>query len=415
MRLFIPLALLTVLSGPLPSAAQEALVTLKDLEQEALRNNPEIQMAVKKAEAAEKRETVASAFPDPMIGYEIQNVGRLSESTVGQEEMSMRGFVMSQEVPFPGKLSTMGQAARKRAEAEQENARETSLKTLSSLRAAYYDYYLAYRSAAILEQTKELMKNFQRIAETRYATGQGLQQDVLRAQLEVSKMLDEIVEQEQKKEAQAAMINGLVGRNPLAPLGRPADRLPTTFDADLDGLAAHAAAHSPVLASRQRMVEMNESELTASKQGYLPDFVLSAGVFDRGSLKDVWTASVMVKVPLWFWNKTAGVNASSAELGSARHEYDATKFMVLSRIRDLYSMAKASEHHIALYEAAIIPQAKMAVQSATANYQVGKIDFLMFLDSQALLLKYQLAYEQELVNLNKSIAQIEEMVGEERK
>ncbi len=302
----IPL-LIALAAVPSISWSDEALVTLKDLEQETLTNNPEIRMTEKRVDSAKERKSLAAAMPDPMIGYEVQNVGRLSNSTVGQEEMSMRGVVVSQEIPFPGKLSTMGRAAGKRAEREQESYRETKLRVLNSIRTAYYDYYLAYKSSEILEQSKEIMKNFQRIAETRYATGQGIQQDVIRAQIEVSMLLEKIVLQEQKKEAQAAMINSLLGRDPRMPLGRPGDVLPISPDKTLDELSATALARSPALLAKQRMVEQSEFELSSSKRGFLPDMVVSAGWFDRGNFKDVWTASVMFKVPLYFWNKSSGV------------------------------------------------------------------------------------------------------------
>src|SRR5512143_2108572 len=172
MRTILIIIVAVLLTGPTALQADEAVITLKDLEQEALKNNPQIGMAGKRAESAEEKTSLAAAMPDPMIGYQIRNVGALGTSTVGKEEMSMQGFVFQQEVPFPGKLSTKGNAARKLAEREQENGIETRLRVLNSLRAAYYDYYLAYRSADILEQNKEIMKNFERIAEARYSTGQ---------------------------------------------------------------------------------------------------------------------------------------------------------------------------------------------------------------------------------------------------
>ncbi len=204
MRNLVYVFIFLIVFLPINAPSQEVGVTLKDLEQEALNNNPEIGMAGKKAEAAEERKSLASAMPDPMVGVMIQNVGALGISTVGKEEMSMQGVVFTQEIPFPGKLSTKGRAAAKMAGREQENSRETRLRVLNNLRTAYYEYFLAYRSAEILNETKELMKNFQRIAETRYATGQGMQQDVLRAQLEVSMLLDKIAEEDRKKETQAA-------------------------------------------------------------------------------------------------------------------------------------------------------------------------------------------------------------------
>ncbi len=409
-RVIVPVVLFMLIMIPGRSGAQE-VVTLKDLEQEALRNNPDILMAAKRAESAGEKKSLASAMPDPMLGYMVQNVG--SQWSVGKEEMSMQGLLFSQEIPFPGKLGGRGAAAGWEAERMEESSREARLQVIASLRSAYYDYYLAHKTTEILDQTKELMKNFQRIAETRYATGQGMQQDVLRAQLEVSMLLDKIAEQEQKRDAQAAAINKLVGRNPLAPLGKPADLAATSFDRSQDDMADMALKHSPILEGRRRMVEQGKEELSLSKKEYLPDMVVSGGWFTRGELPEVWQASVMFKVPLYFWNKSTGVRAANADLRSAEYDYEAARLEVLARVKDLYSAIKTSEHHLHLYEAGIVPQARLALQSATSNYQVGKTDFLTLLDSESLLLKYQLMQQEELVNWNKYVSMAGELTGEE--
>lgn len=419
MRIAIPLLICALFLGPrLPAAVAadaEPVVTLKDLELEALRNNPEIKMVEKRAESAEEKRIVASALPDPMIGYMTQNVGSPFTWSVGEKEMSMQGIVFTQEIPFPGKLSTMGRAAGKMAERERESAREARLQVLANLRSAFYDYYFAYRSAEILGRTRELMKDIQRIAETRYATGRGSQQDVLRAQLEVSMLVDRLADEERKKESQAARIALLAGRNPLAPLGRPAELPRIAVAKSMDDMAFMAIEHSPVLQGKQRMVEQGREEVSLRKREFLPDIVVSGGWFTRGNLEDVWQASVMLKVPLYFWNKSAGVRAASAELSSSRYDYDAAKLMVLARIRDLHAMATTAEHHLNLYTSAIIPQAKLSLRSATSNYQVGKAEFMALLDSHSLLLKYQLMEQEELVGLHKTLSMISEMTGEETK
>lgn len=407
---------LLIVVGILLSAqarADDGVVTLKDLEQEALQNNPEIRMAGKKAESADKRQSLAAAMPDPMIGFMAQNVGAPFTWSVGKEDMSMQGIVFSQEVPFPGKLSTKGHAAGKMAAREHENAREMQYRVLAELRNTYYEYYLAYRSTEIITRTKDLMKNFQRIAETRYGTGQGTQQDVLRAQLEVMMLLDKLAEEERKTETQTAMINRLVGRDPLAPLGRPAELPPISLEKNIGDLAAMAKAHSPLLQGKQRMVEQGEFEVSSQKKEFLPDIVLSGGWFTRGDKTDVWQASIMFKVPLYFWNKSAGVKAANADLHSARYDYNATQLSVIARVRDLFATAKTSQHHLHLYETGIIPQATQALQSTTSNYRVGKTDFLTLLDSQGLLLKYQLMEQEELANLHKTLSMIRELTGEE--
>ncbi len=413
MRIHVVILLMVVLFIPSVSLADDSPINLKDLEREALNNNPEILMTTKKVESAKDNKSLASALPDPMIGYMVQNVGSPGPWSVGVQEMSMEGVVFSQEIPFPGKLGTKGRIAGKEEEQIEQGARETKLEVLNNLRSAYYEYFLAFKSAEILDQTKDLLKDFQHIAETRYATGQGIQQDVIRAQLEVSSIMDRLAEEEQKKEAQAAVINSLIGRNPLAPLGRP-DELPRTTPAiTIDEMAAMAIEHSPMLQGKQRMVEQNREELSLSRREYLPDMVVSGGWFTRGEKTDVWQASVMFKIPLYFWNKSTGVKAASADLSAARYEYDAERLATLARVRDLYSKVKTAEHHIQLYEAGIIPQAKMWLQSATTNYQVGKTEFMSLLESENMLLKYQLMEQEELVNLNKTMSMLGEITGEE--
>jgi len=406
------LYIVTILLFPLVVLAEDMRVSLADLEQEALRNNPEILMFVKKAESADQRKSLAAALPDPMIGYMVQNVGAPLNWSVGREDMSMQGVVFSQEIPFPGKLSTKGRAAEKEAERMGEAVRGARFRILNNLRTAYYEYYLAFKSAEILEQTKDLMKNIERIAETRYATGQGMQQDLLRAQVEVAMLLDRISEQQQKKETQAAVINKLVGRDPLASLGRPDELSVASFDRSQDELAAMALKHSPALAERQRMVEQSKYELSLSKREYLPDMVVSGGWFTRGEKPDVWQASVMFKAPLYFWNKSTGVKAAAADARSTEYEYDSARLETLARVKELYSTIKTSEHHLHFYTAAIIPQTRLAMQSATTNYQVGKTDFLSLLDSQSLLLKYQLMEQEERVNWNRYLSMIGELTGE---
>jgi len=415
MRAKLLIFLLSFMSLPLIARSEESQLTLAGLEQEALRNNPEILMAAKKAESAGEKKSLASALPDPMIGYMVQNEGAPLEWSVGQQSrpMSMQGVVFTQEIPFPGKLGTKGRAAEKEAERMDEALRATRLRVLNNLRSAYYEYYLAYKSAEILGQNMGLMKNIERVAETRYATGQGMQQDVLRAQVEISMLLDRIADEQQKKDARAALINQLVGRDPRGPLGRPADLAAASFDRSQDDLAEMALKHSPLLGERQRMIEQSKYELSLSKREYLPDMVVSGGWFQRNDLPDVWQASVMFKIPLYFWNKAAGVKAAAADVHSAEYDYESARLETLGRVRDLYSTIKTSEHHLQLYEAGIIPQAQFATQSATANYQVGKTDFLTFLDSENLLLKYQLLEQEELVNWNKYVSMLGELTGEE--
>jgi len=160
------------------------------------------------------------------------------------------------------------------------------------------------------------------------------------------------------------------------------------------------------------MVEQSEFELSMNRREYLPDMVVSAGRFTRGDFKNVYEASIMFRVPLYFWNKSAAITASHADVQSAKYDYEAARLMTLARVREISSLIKASEHHLHSYSSNIIPQARLAVQSTTSNYQVGKTDFLSLLDSESLLLKYQLMEQEELVNLNKNLSMVQEITGD---
>ena len=122
----------------------------------------------------------------------------------------------------------------------------------------------------------------------------------------------------------------------------------------------------------------------------------------------------MFKVPLYFWNKSTGVRAAKADLHSVRYDYNTAQLSALAKVRELYAAAKTAEHHLQLYETGIIPEASQALQSTTANYRVGKTDVINLLDSNSLLLKYQLMEQEELATLNKTLSMIGELTGEEQ-
>ena len=195
---------------PLCSSAQseKPRLNVDQLVNEALQNNPEILAAKKRWEVYKERIPQAGALEDPMLGFGIINLP--TSFSFHQEAMTMKEFSISQRFPFFGKRKLMGEMAGKEAEAVFTDIQGKIHQVIRDVKAAYYDLSHVYRSTQVTQRNKEILENFAKIAETRYSVGEGIQQDVLKAHVEVSKMVDDLIMLSQKKRALEAKLNALL-------------------------------------------------------------------------------------------------------------------------------------------------------------------------------------------------------------
>ena len=388
-------------------------VFLNDLVEEALRNNRDIRAAQRKYEASRQRPSQSSTLPDPMLSFSSNNIGNpVPITTLGEEDMSMTGFDLMQELPFPGKLLLKGKMAQKDADSDWHGYRGVELQVVSEVKQAFYRLRFVHQTLDVVEKNKDLLDKFARIAEARYAVGKAIQQDVLRAQVELTALEKKRIELEQQRGSLEAKIVSLLNRPPESPLGRPADSPKTTLAVSLDELYQAVRSQAPVLGQEQAMIEKNTYALDLARKDYYPDFAVGAGWFSRGGLRDLWSLRFDVKVPLYFWRKQRSAVAESAHtLEQSRREYEATTQTLHYRIKDDYLMAKASEQLMELYSQAIIPQTTLALESAMASYQVGTLDFLSLLTNFQQLLDYEVEYHKEFAGFQEALVRLEATSG----
>jgi outer membrane protein TolC len=406
----IPLALT---AGAAMSATPdlEQSVNLPSLRAYALEQNPEIKAAEDRWRAAQARPSQEGSLPDPMINTAYHNES-FRHFTQGTSDFSFLRFGAEQEIPFPGKLGLKETIAEREADREGAMYRATVLNVVTRLRVAYADYFVAYKSHEILQENQGLLTKLEQAAEARYRTGEGLQQDVTRAQLELSILLGRLATVDQARQSGAASLNALLNRPPLAPLGTPAplDEVPSAYK--LDDLEQRARERSPSLQAAELGVARAESKLTLARRQYWPDFVLRADYFNKAELTPEWEVGAGIRIPLYFWRKQAfGVEEAAAGVGEARSSRQAAHEDVLARVKDFHAQAESTERLTHLYRTAVVPQARLSLQSALAGYQVGKVDFLTLLNSFTVLNEYQLGYYEELANHEKAVAQLEEAAG----
>lgn len=394
----------------------DEVTTLKSLVDETLQNNPEIKAARARWEASTKRPSQEGSLPDPIVGINWFNVS-FDRITLNETPDSMFLFTFFQEFPFPGKLSLREQTAKEEAEA-QEKMYETDLRrVIADLKEAYYNWFLVHKSIEIIAKNKDILEKFEQIAEAKYAVGDGIQQDVLKAQVEVSRFIEQLDLLNEQKGMVEARIRSILNRPPDSPLGNPETEIEKSpFNLTTEELYKIAQERAPLLKAKENLIDREEEALKLAKKEYYPDFSIGAspglmGIPGGGGTQGAWGVTFGVKVPLYFWRKQRyGVEEAALQLKAAQEDFSSTSQDISFRVKDQYLVAKTSENLLKLFEEGIIPQATSSLESAIAGYQVGNIDFLTLLDNLLTLFNFELTYYTHLTNYQKALARIEEII-----
>lgn len=398
------------------SLAQE--LVLDSLIAEALVANPDLGAANLRYQAFEAKVPQAGSLPDPMFKTVFSNVPTDSWS-MDRTPMSGIEFMLTQKIPFPGKLRLKKSTSRNLAqkfEKEYESARDF---VISELKQNYYLLYLLQKSIEITQKNKLLLADFAKIASTRYSVGKGVQQDVLKAQVEVSKMIDKLISLEEMKKTVQAKINILLDRDPQDHLGKPEEptfRRLTYSEEELHNLAVEI---NPALKGMDFLVKASESSYRLARREYWPDFTFSVSYRLRDEMEmdpvrgtDFFSASVGINLPLYFWSKQKRkVQEKALDLESAQFKYEGVKNNIKFGVSRLFYSLNKYKEEIELYQTAILPQARQSLESAKSGYQVDKVDFLTLLNNQITLYNYEIACHQALSSYFRTIAKLEEMVG----
>ncbi len=413
MKRFLTLIIITVLFSYNSNA--KGITTLDSLVIEALENNPEIKASIAMWQASTMRPSQEGSLPNPIIGGRLKNVS-FSEFTLGDDPRSdIQAFVI-QEIPFPGKRSSKERVAQEESESRRWLSNAISRKVIANLKQAYFEWFFINKSIVITKNNKELLQKFAKIAEVKYEVGMGIQQDVLKAQVELSGFIERLELLAQRKEIIEIKIKEILNRPLDSPLGEPEEVTKSVLTKTLDDITEATSTQAPELRSSAEIIDSREESLELAKKQYLPDFILGATYFNRnggeGDLDDIWQVSLGLRVPLYYWRKEKfGVQEAALEVSEARAKYESTKNNLLFQVKDDYIAATTAEKLIELYETGIIPQSTLSLESAISGYQVGDIDFLTLLDNLVTLFNFEIEYYKQLTEYQKSIARIEEITG----
>lgn len=396
-----------------PKTVRNDAQGLDELIQEGLERNPGIQSALRQVEGLRHRVPQAKTLPDPTVS--IGWAGNITPFSVQQgDPSSYRGVSASQGLPYPGKLKLRGQIADREAEAAWWDYEAARRKLVADVKAAYYDYFAASRAVEITQKNKDLLQKLSSIAEARYRVGKGIQQDVLRSQVEISLLQQRLTVFEQQQNASQVRLNTLLFRDPEAPLPLPESFEPAKIGHSLDELYTLAREQDAGLQREQRMIERNQYGVNLAQKDYRPDFSVGYMYQQRPATPDMHGFTVTANIPVFYRTKQReAVREQTEQLASAQRSKENRQTELFFAVKQQYLLAKSSEQLLKLYAQAVVPQSSLALESSMASYQVGAVDFLTILTNFTVVLDYQVSYYRELANYQMALANLEPLVGVE--
>ena len=386
----------------------------------ALENNQEIKSLKEMVKTLEITSHKESALEEPKIGAGIVNLPANSLSFT-EEDMTMVEFKFMQMLPFPGKLGLSSVSAGFKVKiAEQELAgKKNEIK--EKVAKVYYDIIYLNKALEISEKNKQLLKNTAAIADEKYRSGTAMQSDVLKAQVEVSRMGLDINMLKQEKHSTLALLSALLNEKREITLETTVLEKNKT-EINEEKIIAIALQDNPELKIAVLGVEKNKADRDLAGSRLLPDFNLSLSYGLRqdnpvAGMKRSGMVSLMLDMSLPFLWGGAGfeVKENEAEKEVKKAGYENTANTVTSMLKEIVSKISKNRANIELYESGILPQSRQNINISQEGYKSGKLDFLSLLDSQMTLYKYELEYYKELAEHQKNYSEMETILGGEYK
>ncbi|QEM67184.1 TolC family protein [Geobacter sp. FeAm09] len=410
-----------LVTATLPAGFSRAAETrppesLPELVKTALANNPEVAASEAYLKMLENKAKQAGSLEDPMLMLKIQNGVVTDPLNFRRDSMTQKVVGISQQLPWFGKRGLRSDVARREAEASHWNRKERILDIARGVKETYYQIYFTDKSLEILNKNTRILDDFITIAQNRYAVGQGVQQDIFKAQLEKSKLMDMRITLEQQRRSLEIRLNNLLYRPVNTPVGAIPDPQIAPFNHGDAELLEQAEKNRPLLKGMRAQIDKSQAAQALARKEFFPDFTVSFEYMQREPAmgsdgSDMYGLGVTFNLPLQRERRHAMLAESASEQAMSTAELNDAKNSIRSTIADLISQMERRRKLAGLYKGGIIPQAEQALESAVIAYRVGKVDFLALLDSRLTLFNYERDYYDSLADYQIRLAQLEATVG----
>lgn len=393
------------------SALSGETLALEQVIAHAQERNPAIQVARNRLSAARQVPDQVSAYEDPTVSWEAFN----APENFRIDRTDNNIVRLSQRIPFPGKLRLKGEIASKEAERMEAELKAVEIDIVAQIKKAYFDLWLTYQNLAVYRRNRELVAQFARITEQKYAVGQVSQPDVLRAQVELTRLVNRVTTENLALGKARARLNALLSRSPEAPLGMPqSPPQPPAVPYAMAELEALALANRPELLAQIRALEKEGLAVDLARKAYYPNFEVSVARFENFGQRNGFGVGVSASIPLAFKYKyDAGVGEATANRQAAQSELWRLRDQTLFEVKQGLVETETALEQLNLFLHTHIPQAEQALESSEISYQTGMLDFLSVIDSVRAVEQVHLEHLTAAANFEKAWADLERAVGQE--
>ena len=382
----------------------------------ALENNPGVLELQNRIKAAQEVPSQVSSLADPILQIGLMNMP-VDTFEFNQEPVTQKTISVSQAFPFPGKLELRSEIAEKDIMASELDLEEVKLSLVKGVKKAFYELCFILAAIDITKENKKLLETFVSIAETKYSVGKGIQQDVLKAQVELTKILDQLIVLEKFAGIEKARLNTLMNYLPQKPLTIPHGITKTDFSFSVEQLQALADSNRPILSKINVLRDKYETAKKLAEKDYYPNFNVGFKYGQRQDSRladrpDFVSAYVGINIPLWFETKQSKkVSEAGYKVEMTKETFNKEKNQIYFNLNAFIEKEAQSSKTIQLIQQGILPQARQSLESALAGYSVDKVDFLTLLSNQVTLFQWEVKYHRELTEYKKTLAEIESVVG----
>ncbi|MFZ5465568.1 MAG: TolC family protein [Pseudomonadota bacterium] len=402
------------------AAAQERApgATVESLLEYARERNPEYASMRHEADAAGERVYPAGALPDPMLRMELQDIRnkeRGGSVSLAPDRVGSTKYTLSQSIPFWGKRDLRREAAAADSDQVRGRVAATWAELSAKIKTAFAQHYQVVHNERLTNEIIDLVARIGRIAQIRYANGLVPQQDVIRAEVELTNMRAEAIAFETEKRQVRARLNALLARPSSAPLAEP-ERLrplPPPQRVDFAALEERLRANNPQLFAEGARIRSAEKNRDLVYRNRYPDLTIGVSPIQMGSSIREWEVMFEVNIPLQQQTRRSQEREAEAMLSAARARREATSNQLLSELSENLAGFEAARRVEILTDTSLVPQAELTFQAALAGYETGKVDFATLLDAQRQIRKAKQEKLKAQFEAQMRLAEIERLLGED--
>lgn len=387
---------------------------LSALLEEATRSNPDIQAARLGWQAETQVPSQVSTLPDPQVTLQHLSVGSPRPfAGYSNSDFAYIGFGISQDLPYPGKLKLRGEAAQQDAAISRNKVEAVRRSILQQVKEAYYQIAYVQQTLEVLDRNGKLLEQVEKIADGRYRVGEGSQQDILKSQLERTKLLREVAHHHELMNTQQAVLRKLLNRPQDSPdiSTEPLVETPLAYTAD--ELLAKVRTGNPEVAGQQETVKKQSLQVEIARKDRYPDFsVQYMWQHTAEPFRDYYMLSVSARIPIYRRRKlNPEMTQAVDELNRSRRDYESQVQTAYFDVRNQYIAAETASQMLKIYREGLIPQALAAYQSGLTSYQSGGVDFETLFSSFLDVLNFDGEYWKTLLEHETALARIEQITG----